>query len=182
MTHLRALARLRRFVERRPSDEVLDDEIRAHLELLAEDHERRGLSPDAARAAARRDFGGVMQTKEAVRDQRVAGLRHAWLSGQDLRLAFRSLWREPAFTAAATLTLALGLGSATAIFDDVDRTFMRPLAVPEPGRLFNLGTKLADGRANLAFSYPEYLDYALVAKPPRDWRSARPAAGSLPSR
>ncbi len=161
MTRLRVLAaRLRDFVGRRPADEVLDDEIRAHLELLAEDHERRGLSPDAARAAARRDFGGVTQTMEAVRDQRRARVRPAWFSGPDLRLAVRALWRQPVFSTAATLTLALGLGSATAIFDFVDRTFMRPLPVREPGRLFNLGTNLASGRANLTFSYPDYLDYA----------------------
>ena len=59
-----AWARFRALFRRTPLDRDLDDEVAAHLDLLERDYVRRGLSPAAARAAARRAFGGVVQMKE----------------------------------------------------------------------------------------------------------------------
>jgi macrolide transport system ATP-binding/permease protein len=75
----------------------------------------------------------------------------------DLRSAARLLRREPGFAATTVLTLALGLGSATALFAWADQLFLRPLRVVEPDRVFNLGERSKNGRIRMAFSYPEYL-------------------------
>src|SRR5215831_19603760 len=108
---------IRRFLgmfTHRRTDAVLDEEIRAHLDLLAEESVRRGMTPEEARAAARRAFGGVDQVKEVYRDQR----SWPWLDAvtHDTRYAVRSLLRDPLFCAVAVLTLALGIGATTAIF------------------------------------------------------------------
>jgi macrolide transport system ATP-binding/permease protein len=83
-------------------------------------------------------------------------MRDLW---RDLRYAARLLMRQPGFAATTVLTLALGLGSATALFAWADQLFLRPLPVFEPTRLFNLGERSGNGRVRMAFSYPEYLDY-----------------------
>jgi putative ABC transport system permease protein len=71
MTRFRILlARLLPWFRRRWSDAALSDEIRVHLDLLADDLVQRGMTPEAARMAARREFGGVDQIKEHYRDQR----------------------------------------------------------------------------------------------------------------
>ena len=134
MTSLRVLAmRVKAFVLGRRGDRDLDDDIRAHLELLAEDYQRRGLSSDEAYAAARRAFGGIEQMKEVYRDQR--GL--PWIDGlvQDLRYAGRMLRRDPGFTAVAVVSLALGIGTSTAAFSVFNGVMLRPLPVPDADRL-----------------------------------------------
>ena len=87
------LARLFAVLGGRRSDEALDADIQAHLDLLTEDYVRGGLSPDEARTAARRAFGGVQQMKESYREQRGLPLVESLL--QDLRYSGRSLRRSP---------------------------------------------------------------------------------------
>jgi hypothetical protein len=84
---MRLLTRIQALLVPGRRDEELDVEIRAHLELLARDYERRGMNPIDARFTARRDFGGVEQMKEAYRDRRA--LR--WVDDllRDVRLALR---------------------------------------------------------------------------------------------
>lgn len=64
------IARIASFFRRRQLDDELDEEVRTHLELLAADYERRGMTRERARAAARRAFGGIEQMKEVYRDRR----------------------------------------------------------------------------------------------------------------
>src|SRR4051794_36664005 len=103
---------------RRRRDADLHDEIQAHLDLLAREHMRRGLTSHAARCAARRDFGGVDQTKERYRDHR--GLPVLETLMHDIRYGLRQLRQNPGFAVVAILTLALGIGGNTAIFSAVD--------------------------------------------------------------
>src|SRR4029453_1189918 len=101
------LSRVLSLFRRRQQDIDLDDEIRAHLELLAAEYERRGITPNDARLAARRAFGGVQQMKEAYRDR--SGLRWLEDAPRDVHHPLRQLRRAPLFAGAAVLTMAVGL-------------------------------------------------------------------------
>jgi predicted permease len=150
MTVLRRLVSILGWlVRRRRAEEHLDDEIRSFVEMSAAEKIRDGMSPAQARRLALAEIGGVESVKERVR-----GGRHGALLdeiGRDVRYACRSFARNPGFTAAVLLTLALGIGANTAIFSLLDALMLRWLPVSRPNELVLL--RRAEDRFGEAFSY-----------------------------
>ncbi|HYK19448.1 MAG TPA: ABC transporter permease, partial [Pyrinomonadaceae bacterium] len=127
------LLRLRGLFLKRNLEQQLADEIQSHLEMQIEDNQRQGMSPEEARYAALRKFGGVDQVKEIYRDRR--GLPFVETFLRDLRYGARMLRRSPIITTVAILSLALGIGANTALFSVVDAVLLKTLPVEAPDRL-----------------------------------------------
>jgi predicted permease len=127
------MSRLRSHFGRDRREQELDAELRFHLEQQIDENIAAGMSPAEAQCAAWRSMGGVAQVKEQCRDS----LGVAWLDDlrRDLNYAVRALRRSPGFSAAAILTLALGIGATTTIFSFVNAVLLNPLAYPDSHRL-----------------------------------------------
>ena len=136
-TRLRAIvSRLTFMLARRRLDEDMRLEIDAHLDSLTERYRRQGMSPDEAYIAARRQFGNTALLRQDIREMNgIAWIEH---TVQDVRHALRQLARSPAFTGIVIVTLALGIGSTTAIFSVVEAVLLRPLPYPEADRLVRI--------------------------------------------
>ena len=158
MTWLRAMAvRIREMFAKQRRDAELDEELQAHLEMLAEENMQRGMSTEEARRAAKMELGGVEQVKEAVRDQ--CGIPPLESLVADVRFGLRMLYKNPSFTAVAVLTLALGIGATTAIFSLVDATLLHPLPYPHPEELVRIEDDLPGaGATDAGISIPEFKD------------------------
>jgi putative ABC transport system permease protein len=114
-------------------DAEMSEEMRHHLDLLADDLTRSGMDRARATMEARRRFGSVLRMKEAGHDERRTPILENL--ARDIRHMARGLRRSPGFAAAVVLTLAVGIGGNTAIFSVVDQVLLRPLPYPDGDRL-----------------------------------------------
>ena len=137
----------------------LADELRAHLEMAEAERIARGESPGDAARKARRELGNAGLAQEIARDQ--WGGTGAWIEHlvHDIRFALRLLRQSPAFTVAAVLTIALGVGATTAIFSVVEATLLHPLPYPDSRRLVRIEDDLVGiGARDVGMSTPEWRD------------------------
>jgi predicted permease len=144
------------FQERR--DRELQAEIDSNLALHIDDNLRSGMAPGEARRNALLKFGGRETMKEAYRDRRSL----PWIdsAGQDLRYAWRMIWKSPGFAAVVALTLSLGIGANTAIFSVV-KAALTPLAIPDPAKVVMVWSEDPKrGWRQLPASVPDYLAWS----------------------
>ena len=162
----------------------VDEEVRFHLETRAEELVRmHGMSPDAARAQALREFGDVEDARAYMttidRSTEAATRRSEIMSDvlTDLKYAARKLAKAPAFTFTAILTLALGVGANTAIFSVVHSVLLRPMPYPDADRLVRI--KWTDGGSPDAGSPTDLADYRTRTKTFEDFGMLEGAAMNL---
>jgi predicted permease len=134
LTRLGQLAtRIRATIRPAELDRELDDELEAHLTMLAEEHQRRGMTPDQAQRSARLALGGPTQIREAHRDVRGVPLIDTLV--QDLRHTVRAFRRDAGVTTFAMLIVGLGIGASSTVFSVVNALLIRPLPFSDPSRL-----------------------------------------------
>jgi putative ABC transport system permease protein len=137
--------RLWRFLRRKHWDRERELEIQAHLQIETDDFIARGMSPEQARHAARRKLGNLTQIREEIQEMNSLGFLETL--GQDLRYAIRMLRLNPGFTLVAVLSLALGIGANTAIFQLLDAVRLRSLPVAKPAELCEVKVVSPKGRS-----------------------------------
>jgi predicted permease len=139
------------------ADADLDRELRAHLELEEIEQLEAGLTPQQARDAARRAFGRAMLVKD---DTRAAwGWTAVEHRVRDVRVGLRALWRTKWLTAAAIITLAIGIGANTALFSVIDAVLLRTLPFRDPRQLVMITQKPAAADANRQFAPTTFFDW-----------------------
>ena len=123
----------RRFFRRAAADLEQREELELYLELTAKEYMERGMEPAAAMAAAQRKLGNATLIREEVYRMNTLTFIEGVL--RDVRHALRTIRTKPAFSIAALLSLALGIGANTAIFSVLNGVLIRPLPYPEPDEL-----------------------------------------------
>ena len=141
---------------RKRSVDDFAEEIKAHLELEADELEHEGVSEEDARRRAKVEFGNA----QAARERFYLRSRVEWLDNlvRDIRFAFRQLRKNPGFSIAAIAVLALGIGACVAVFAFVDAALIKPLPYADPQRLVHVTeSEVTSSKVNI--SYLDYLDW-----------------------
>jgi predicted permease len=123
--------------------------------MLMEENIRAGMSLEEAQRAARIELGGIEQLKEQAREAKIGNWLHSAMS--DCRYSVRQFRKNPAFTIAAVLTLALGIGANSTIFALVSRFVLHAAPVRDPATLLSLHTTEQNQCCN-SFSWPLFTD------------------------
>ena len=170
------------FSWRKRAETELDREIAHHLHHLSEEYIRQGASREEALRLAKREFGGVDQVRENCRDER----RWAWTTGlaQDVAFGLRMMRKTPVVTAAAVISLALGIGANAAIVSLMDIVLWRELPVPDAQRISlvhwqgeGFPRELADGASGSMFR-----DNGASVADFFSWRAFQALSTNLPDR
>jgi len=146
---------------RRRSTDDFAEEIKAHLELEADELKSEGMSDDEARRKARVEFGNV----QAAHERFYLRSRVVWFDNllRDIRFAIRQLARNPGFATTAILVLALGIGASVAIFAFADAALLEPLPYANSSRLMSVNESSIESPL-WPLSYPDFLDWQQLNK------------------
>src|SRR5438874_6520298 len=155
LAYFRSLAA--RFFHRSQTENDLEEELRSHIQLRADELERLGLGRAEAERRARIEFGSQEKFREECREAIAGNFIDVLL--QDVRFSLRMLWKSPGFAAIVVLTIALGIGATTAIFSVVDATLLKPLPYSHPEELISIESDLPGINAHdVGMSQPEWQD------------------------
>jgi len=132
------------------------EEIKAHLELEADDLRSEGWGEEEARRRARVEFGNV----QGARERFYLKSRVIWFDNlvRDIQFAIRQLARRPGFTCVALLVLAIGIGTSVAIFAFADAALLEPLPYANPDRIMSVSESDTE-LPGWPLSYPDFLDW-----------------------
>ena len=153
---MRLLNRIRRTFQSRQSQRDLDEELSFHMAMREQKNRDEGMSAGEARRSTRLRFGNPTVWSERTGEVDRMLLPLSIL--EDLRYGVRQLWRSPAFTITAVLTLALGIGANTTIFSVADAVLFRPLSYPGASRMVVIHERLPKGGV-LNNSWPDFQDW-----------------------
>ncbi len=178
----------RRFSRRSSTEQDLDSEARAFVDLLIDERITAGMPPAEARRAAMIEFGGLERVKEQTREAWVG----FWLENlaRDVKYASRSLRRDRVFAVIAAVTLMLGVGANAAVFGIVHGLLYRSLRVPHPEQLVRIGLALSgediplsgpmfDALRNHPEAIPEAMAWAPYEMFLEENNSSQPIDGAL---
>ncbi|HYL09494.1 MAG TPA: ABC transporter permease [Candidatus Acidoferrales bacterium] len=155
---LRFFRKLWLLIRRERFHDELAEEMAFHREQVEKEFCAEGMSSEAARYAALRQFGNATRIKEQSHE--MVGF-HLEVILQDFRFAIRQLRKNPGFALTAIFVLALGFCASVSIFAFVDAALLKPLPYPDPTRLVNV-TESAALLPIANLSYPDYLDWKKV--------------------
>jgi putative ABC transport system permease protein len=132
------------------ADRDVADELHDYLDRATAEYVARGLEPEEAARAARLELGNATSITQEIRESRWENLIETLIA--DLRYAARRLVAEPGFAAVTVLTLAVGVGSTTAIFSALNPILFQPLPYPDAGQIVMVWDVYPDGsRGDVTF-------------------------------
>jgi predicted permease len=147
-----------RFFHCAKTERELEEELRSHIQLRADELERSGLSPATAIRRAQIEFGSAEKFREECREAIGGSVLDSLI--QDLRFSLRTLGKQPVFAVVAIATLAIGIGMSTLMLSIVHDVLIRPLPYPNAERVYAISASSdSTGQARIAASGPDLIDY-----------------------